>query len=66
MIKKRSIEDNAEFFSTAFGIVRETQDSEPLYGVYEKRTDNGKLVHMLMDSQNTKIQRHKNLNLWKR
>ena len=53
MIKDRSFEDNAEFFSTVFEIGRRHKILNPEC----MRTDYGKLVHMLMDSQNPDIQR---------
>jgi len=53
MIKDRSFEDNAEFFATVFEIGRRHKILNPEC----MRTDYGKLVHMLMDSQNPDIQR---------
>ena len=49
MIKDRSFEDNAESFALVFEIVRLNPQC--------MRADYGKLVHMLMDSQNPDIQR---------
>jgi len=53
MIKDRSFEDNAEYFSSVFEIGRRHKILNPEC----MRTDYGKLVHMLMDSQNPDIQR---------
>jgi len=53
MIKNRSFEDNAEYFSSVFEIGRRHKILNPEC----MRTDYGKLVHMLMDSQNPDIQR---------
>ena len=53
MIKNRSFEDNAEYFASVFEIGRRHKILNPEC----MRTDYGKLVHMLMDSQNPDIQR---------
>jgi len=53
MIKDRSFEDNAEYFASVFEIGRRHKILNPEC----MRTDYGKLVHMLMDSQNPDIQR---------
>merc|ERR1719336_811262 len=53
MIKDRSFEQNSEFFSTVFEIGRRHKILNPEC----MRTDYGKLIHMLMDSQNPDIQR---------
>ena len=53
MIKDRSFEENSEFFSSVFEIGRRHKILNPEC----MRTDYGKLVHMLMDSQNPDIQR---------
>merc|ERR1719347_2429195 len=53
MIKDRSFEQNSEFFSTIFEIGRRHKILNPEC----MRTDYGKLIHMLMDSQNSDIQR---------
>merc|ERR1719347_1901072 len=53
MIKDRSFEQNSEFFSTIFEIGRRHKILNPEC----MRTDYGKLIHMLMDSQNPDIQR---------
>ena len=53
MIKDRTFEENSEFFSTVFEIGRRHKILNPEC----MRTDYGKLVHMLMDSQNPDIQR---------
>ena len=62
MIKNRSFEDNAEFFSSVFEIGRRHKILNPEC----MRTDYGKLVHMLMDSQNPDIQRLLEFKLVKR
>ena len=62
MIKDRSFEDNAEFFSTVFEIGRRHKILNPEC----MRTDYGKLIHMLMDSQNPDIQRLLEFKLVKR
>jgi len=53
MIRDRSFEDNAEYFSQAFEIGRRHKILNP----ESMRTDYGKLIHMLMDSQHPDIQR---------
>ena len=53
MIKDRTFEENSEFFSTVFEIGRRHKILNPEC----MRTDYGKLIHMLMDSQNPDIQR---------
>lgn len=53
MIRDRSFEENAEFFATVFEIGRRHKILNPEC----MRTDYGKLIHMLMDSQNPDIQR---------
>ena len=53
MIRDRSFEQNSEYFSSAFEIGRRHKILNPEC----MRTDYGKLVHMLMDSQNPDIQR---------
>jgi len=53
MIKDRSFEQNAEYFAMVFEIGRRHKILNPEC----MRTDYGKLVHMLMDSQNPDIQR---------
>ena len=53
MIKDRSFEQNSEYFSSVFEIGRRHKILNPEC----MRTDYGKLVHMLMDSQNPDIQR---------
>jgi len=53
MIKDRNFEDNAEYFATVFEIGRRHKILNPEC----MRTDYGKLIHMLMDSQNPDIQR---------
>lgn len=53
MIKDRNFEDNADFFSAVFEIGRRHKILNP----ERMRTDYGKLIHMLMDSQSTDIQR---------
>lgn len=53
MIKDRSFEDNSEYFASVFEIGRRHKILNPEC----MRTDYGKLVHMLMDSQNPDIQR---------
>jgi len=53
MIKDRNFEDNAEYFSTVFEIGRRHKILNPEC----MRTDYGKLIHMLMDSQDPDIQR---------
>jgi len=53
MIKDRSFEQNSEYFSSVFEIGRRHKILNPEC----MRTDYGKLIHMLMDSQNPDIQR---------
>ena len=53
MIKDRTFEENSEFFSSVFEIGRRHKILNPEC----MRTDYGKLIHMLMDSQNPDIQR---------
>ena len=53
MIKNRTFEENSEFFSSVFEIGRRHKILNPEC----MRTDYGKLIHMLMDSQNPDIQR---------
>merc|ERR1712032_650863 len=53
MIKDRSFEQNSDYFSSVFEIGRRHKILNPEC----MRTDYGKLVHMLMDSQNPDIQR---------
>lgn len=53
MLKDRSFEDNAEFFAMIFEIGRRHKILNPEC----MRTDYGKLIHMLMDSQHPDIQR---------
>jgi len=53
MIKDRSFDDNAEYFAAVFEIGRRHKILNP----ERMRTDYGKLIHMLMDSQNPDIQR---------
>eukprot|EP00088_Acartia_fossae_P015987 TRINITY_DN1889_c0_g1_i15.p1 TRINITY_DN1889_c0_g1~~TRINITY_DN1889_c0_g1_i15.p1 ORF type:complete len:593 (-),score=122.50 TRINITY_DN1889_c0_g1_i15:501-2279(-) len=53
MIKDRTFEDNAEFFAMVFEIGRRHKILNPEC----MRTDYGKLIHMLMDSQHPDIQR---------
>jgi len=53
MIKERTFEDNAEFFAMVFEIGRRHKILNPEC----MRTDYGKLIHMLMDSQHPDIQR---------
>jgi len=53
MIRDRSFEQNSDYFSSVFEIGRRHKILNPEC----MRTDYGKLVHMLMDSQNPDIQR---------
>jgi len=53
MIKDRSFEENSAYFSSVFEIGRRHKILNP----ESMRTDYGKLIHMLMDSQNPDIQR---------
>jgi len=53
MIRDRSFEQNSEYFSSVFEIGRRHKILNPEC----MRTDYGKLIHMLMDSQNPDIQR---------
>jgi len=53
MIRDRSFEDNSEFFASVFEIGRRHKILNPEC----MRTDYGKLIHLLMDSQNPDIQR---------
>ena len=53
MIKDRSFEENAEYFASVFEIGRRHKILNPKC----MRTDYGKLMLMLMDSQNPDIQR---------
>ena len=53
MIRDRTFEENSEYFSSVFEIGRRHKLLNPEC----MRTDYGKLVHMLMDSQNPDIQR---------
>jgi len=53
MIRDRNFEENADFFAAVFEIGRRHKILNP----ERMRTDYGKLVHMLMDSQNSDIQR---------
>merc|ERR1711936_68071 len=62
MIKDRSFEDNAEFFSTVFEIGRRHKILNPEC----MRTDYGKLIHLLMDSQSPEVQRLLEFRLVKR
>jgi len=52
MIKDRTFEDNADYFAAVFEIGRRHKILNP----ERMRTDYGKLMHMLMDSQSTDIQ----------
>ena len=49
MIRDRNFEENADFFAAVFEIGRRHKILSP----ERMRTDYGKLVHMLMDSQVT-------------
>jgi len=53
MIKDRSFEDNADYFAMVFEIGRRHKILNPEC----MRTDYGKLIHMLMDSQHPDLQR---------
>jgi len=53
MIKDRNFEDNSDFFAAVFEIGRRHKILNP----ERMRTDYGKLIHMLMDSQSPDIQR---------
>ena len=62
MIKDRSFEDNAEYFATVFEIGRRHKILNP----ERMRTDYGKLIHLLMDSQSPEVQRLLEFQLVKR
>jgi len=62
MIKDRSFEDNAEYFATVFEIGRRHKILNP----ERMRTDYGKLIHLLMDSQSPEVQRLLEFRLVKR
>ena len=62
MIKDRSFEDNAEYFATVFEIGRRHKILNP----ERMRTDYGKLIHLLMDSQSSEVQRLLEFQLVKR
>lgn len=53
MIRDRSFDQNADYFAMVFEIGRRHKILNP----ESMRTDYGKLIHMLMDSQNPDIQR---------
>jgi len=53
MIRDRSFEQNSDYFAMVFEIGRRHKILNP----ESMRTDYGKLIHMLMDSQNPDIQR---------
>ena len=62
MIKDRTFEDNAEYFATVFEIGRRHKILNP----ERMRTDYGKLIHLLMDSQSPEVQRLLEFRLVKR
>jgi len=62
MIKDRSFEDNAEYFADVFEIGRRHKILNP----ERMRTDYGKLIHLLMDSQSPEVQRLLEFQLVKR
>ena len=62
MIRDRSFEDNAEYFATVFEIGRRHKILNP----ERMRTDYGKLIHLLMDSQSPEVQRLLEFRLVKR
>merc|ERR1719483_1754945 len=62
MIKDRSFEDNAEYFADVFEIGRRHKILNP----ERMRTDYGKLIHLLMDSQSSEVQRLLEFQLVKR
>ena len=62
MIRDRTFEDNAEYFATVFEIGRRHKILNP----ERMRTDYGKLIHLLMDSQSPEVQRLLEFRLVKR
>lgn len=62
MIRDRSFEDNAEYFAAVFEIGRRHKILNP----ERMRTDYGKLIHLLMDSQSPEVQRLLEFRLVKR
>jgi len=59
LMKDRNFQDNADYFALVFEIGRRHKILNP----ESMRTDYGKLIHMLMDSQNPEIQRLLEFNL---
>lgn len=62
IIKDRNLIENAEYFATVFEIGRRHKILNP----ERMRTDYGKLIHLLMDSQSSEIQRVLEFRLVKR